>query len=107
VQVWAQWNESTKTGDTTKPYIGLEASTGNVFLGSNAHLLTLSGGQMSFSITGQTPTTVINNNSITTGAAGVVPFVLTCTVFATAGSIAGYREETINGTTYKVALYNL
>jgi hypothetical protein len=106
VQLWASWNESTQAGDPTKPYIGLEASTGNAYIGSNAHLLTLSAGSMMFSVTGQTPTTVITNTGITTGQAGSSPFTLTCTFYATAGSLAGYREEVVNGTVYKVALYN-
>jgi hypothetical protein len=61
---------------------------------------------MMFSVTGQTPTTVITNTGITTGQAGSSPFTLTCTFYATAGSLAGYREEVVNGTVYKVALYN-
>jgi hypothetical protein len=94
VQLWSSWNEGTQAGDTTQPYIGLESSTGNIYIGPLA----------SINANGTCTAKVFAS---TASGPGVVPFNLVCEVIATAGAIAGYRQEIIGGVTYKVALYHV
>jgi len=83
--------------------------------GSYSKLVLDSSGNATFTNTSGASTS-INGNSIATGTisaqqytggiSGIAPFNLVSTVYGSAGSVAGYRTEIINGTTYKVALYN-